>query len=341
MPGRIRRRDWDSRIVAIAILVSIAVSLSAQRTVTRSVWVSVVDDAGRPAVDLTPADFQVTENDVKRDVTRATLGSVPMRIVLMVDSSTPVGPMINDVKLALTAFADTLPAHHEVAFISSGGQIRVRTRPNDPRDKLRADMARFASEGSANAFLDTLLEADKRFLKTAPEQWPAFVIVTTDNGAGRREPDVVAYNKFMNDFLGRGGAAHAVILTGQQTGSVTDLVANLVDNVGGFRQTLNTSNSLPARLKDIAARLDIDHRIMMNRYEITYAGDPRLAAPTVKVDVAREGLQLQMSTRRPYAPYALYAPYLVQAPNKQWRSNPGEDLHQRFGFRSQDRSELQ
>ena len=287
-------------IPAMAMLASMAVSLSAQRTVTRSVWVSVVDGGGRPALDLTAADFQVTEDGVKRDVIRATVGSAPMRIVLMVDSSTPVGPMISDVKTALAAFADTLPAHHEVAFISSGGQIRVRTRPTDRRDKLRAEMARFASEGSANAFLDTLLEADRRFLKPAPEQWPVFVIVTTDSGDGRREPDVVAYNKFMNEFLARGGAAHAVILAGKQTGSVTDLVTNLVDNVGGLRRTVNTSNSLPARLKDIAERLDIDHRIMMNRYEIGYAGDPNITAAIVNVSLSRDDLRLQMSTRRPF-----------------------------------------
>ena len=83
-----------------------------------------------------------------------------------------------------------------------------------------------------------MLEADKRFLKTAPAQWPAFVIVTTDNGEGRREPNIDDYNKFMNDFLARGGAAHAVIVQGKQTGAVTDMVANLVDNVGGIRHTM-------------------------------------------------------------------------------------------------------
>jgi hypothetical protein len=285
---------------AIAIFLSISATLSAQRTVTRSVWVNVVDGAGRPALDLTAADFQVTENGAKREVTRATLGNAPMRIVLMVDSSTPVGPMINNFKTALQTFVETLPPQHEVAFISSGGQIRVRTRPADTRDKLRAEVARFASEGGANAFLDTLLEADKRFFRTAPEQWPAFVIVTTDNGDTRREPDVETYNRFMNDFLARGGAAHAVIVSGQQPGPVTDLTTNLVDNTGGLRQTLNTSNSLPARLKDIAERIDIDHRIMMNRYEVAYAGDPKVTGGVVNVNVSRTDLRLQMSTRRPF-----------------------------------------
>ena len=293
-------RPSGAILFALTIFAAASPSLLAQRTVTRSVFVNAVDTAGRPALDLAPADFQVTEDGVKRQVTRATLGSAPMRIVLMVDSSTPVGPMINDFKTALESFVDILPPQHEVAFISSGGQIRVRTRPNDPREKLRAEVARFAAEGGANAFLDTLLEADKRFLRTAPEQWPVFVVVTTDNGETRKEPDVVAYNTFMNEFLARGGAAHAVIVTGTQFGPVSDILANLVDNVGGLRHTLNTSNSLPERMKDIAERLDIDHRIMMNRYEIAYAGDPKITTGAVNVTTSRPDVRLQMSTRRPF-----------------------------------------
>src|SRR5687767_4687158 len=293
-------RRWRRIVSAIALLLSIPVSLDAQRTVARSIFISALDPIGRPVLDLRPADFQITESGSKREVTSATLGNAPMRIVLMVDSSGPVAPMINTFKKALAVFVDTLPPQHEVAFISSGAQIRVRARPNDSRDKLRAEMARFASEGGANAFLDTLLEADTRFLKTAPVQWPAFVIVTTDNGENRKEPDVVAYNKFMNDFLARGGAAHAVILAGKQSGPVTDLVTNLVDNVGGFRQTLVADNSLPERLREIAERLDIDHRVMMNRYEIAFAGDPAIVEPVVQVSVSRDDVRLQMSTRRPF-----------------------------------------
>ena len=89
-----------------------------------------------------------------------------MRIVLLVDSSTPVGPMLNNFRTALNAFIDELPEEEEVVFVSSGGQIRVRTQPGTDRVKLRAEVARFAAEGGANAFLDTMLEADKRFLKT-------------------------------------------------------------------------------------------------------------------------------------------------------------------------------
>jgi hypothetical protein len=288
------------RALAAAVAIVMAAPLLLAQRVTRSVFVSAVDGGGGPVLNLTAADFQVTESGVKRDVLRASLGNTPLRIVLMVDSSTPVAPMINNFRTALNAFVDELPEVEEVVFISSGGQIRVRSQANSDRGRLRAEIARFASEGGANAFLDTLLEADRRFLKTAPGQWPAFVIVTTDNGDGTREPNVDDYNKFMNDFLARGGIAHAVIVQGRRTGSTTDIVANLVDNTGGIRHTIVTDHSLPARLREIADRLADDHQRMMTRYEVTFSGDAKVIEPVVNITVSRDDVRLQMSVRRPF-----------------------------------------
>ena len=268
---------------------------------TRTVFVSALDSAGAPVLNLTADDFQVTESGVKREVTRAALGNAPMRIVLMVDSSTPVAPMINNFRTALNAFVDELPEVEEVVFISSGGQIRVRT----PAERRSRQAARARSRGLRQKAAPTrssirMLEADKRFLKTAPGQWPAFVFVTTDNGDGTREPNVDDYNKFMNDFLARGGVAHAVIVQGKRTGSITDIVANLVDNTGGVRHTIVTDHSLPERLREIADRLADDHQRMMTRYEVTFSGDAKAIEPVVNITVSRDDVQLQMSVRRPF-----------------------------------------
>jgi hypothetical protein len=287
-------------VVLLVVATAIPFTLSAQRTVTRSVFISAIDDSGMPLPDLTVADVQVTEDGVKREVTRLTLGDEPLRIVLMVDSSTATSAIINTVRAALHAFTDNLPDEHEVAFISTGGQIRVRTRPDDGKDKLRAEIARFASEGGANAFLDTMIEADRRFLKTAPTQWPVFVILTADNGDTRYEPDLRRYNAFMNDFVGRGGAAHAVIVTGQRTGPITELTTNLTENVQGLLVLVNTESSLPARLTAIADRLTADHDRMRTKYEVAFSGDPRVTQPIVNVVSSREGMRLQMSARRPF-----------------------------------------
>ena len=291
--------SWCRAAAAALVFIVVPLSLSAQG-VAKRIYVNAVDTAGRPVADLTAEDFEVTEDGVKRTVKRASLGQAPLRVVLMVDSSTATGPMMNTFRIALNAFSDMLPPEHEVSFITTGGQIRVRTQPSADREKLKTEIARFASEGGANAFLETMIEADNRFLKTAPAQWPIFVIVTTDNGDTRREPDLARYNRFMNDFLSRGGVAHVVVLSGKQTGPVTDMAQNLAQNTGGTFVSIVVDSGLPERLKNIAERLADDHHIMENRYEVEFSGDAKLLQPTIVVKVGRDDVRLQMSPRRPF-----------------------------------------
>ena len=292
-------RRWPAAVAVIAMIVAVGLPVSAQRT-TKRIYVSALDSQGAPVLDLAAADFRVTEDGMKREVTRAALGTAPLRIVLLVDSSTAITPMMAAFRDGLNAFADAIPPEHDVAFITSGGQLRVRTQPKDDRQKLKTEIAHFASEGAANAFLDSLLESDRRFLKPAATQWPVFVIVTTDKGENRREPQIQEYNKFMNDFLARGGAAHAIVILGKGSGPVSDVVENLVTNAQGSRAVINSDSSLAARMKGLAERVVNDHRLMADRYEVEFTGDARLLQPTVNVEVVRDGVRVSMSPRRPF-----------------------------------------
>jgi hypothetical protein len=292
-------RRLVAALATAALVVALPLSTSAQR-VTKRIFVSAVDDKGEPIVDLSARDFQVTENGMKREVSRVTLGTAPMRVVLMVDSSTSIQPMMVSFRHALNVFADALPPEHEVTFVTSGGQIRVRTQPSIDRSQLKTAIGLLAAEGGANAFLETLIESDQRFLKTAPDRWPVFVILTTDMTDSQREPDVARYNKFMNDFLARGGNAHAVLMAGKRSGPITDLTLNLVENVGGLYTPLVADSGLPERLTTIARRLAEDHLQMRDRYEIEFAGETKMAKAIVNVGVSRPGVTLDMSARRPF-----------------------------------------
>jgi hypothetical protein len=282
----------------IVIALSLPLSLLAQR-VPKRVFVSAVDAQGQPVLDLTAAEFRITENSTRRDVTRASLGTAPMRIVLLCDSSTTMSPMVNAYRRALEGFVDLLPPEYEVAFVSSGGQIRVRTQPSTDREKLRVEIGRFAAEGGANAFLETLLESDQRFLQKSAEKWPVFVIVASDTDT-RQEPDVVRYNNFMNGFLARGGAAHVVLFaTGKRIGATSDLAQNLTQNTGGLYEPIIVDSALPGKLKTIAERIVSDHRRMADRYEVEFTGNPNWPTAVVNVEVTRPTVKLEMSPRRP------------------------------------------
>lgn len=287
--------------VLLAILVAILPApLRARQTVSRSVFIEAAGPDNQLLTDVTVADVAVTESGEARKVTRVTPGTAPMRVVVMVDSSTAVLPLMRSFRTALGVFLDALPSQHEVALVSSGGQIRVRMAPTTDRQRLLADIAGFAPLGGANAFLDTLIESDRRFLKSAPQFWPVFVILTTDNGETHREPDIATYNVFMNDLRARAGAVHAVIVQGKKTGPVSVFVTNLSENVAGSLTVVNTDNSLPARMKEIAGRLADDHHKMRGRYEVSFEGDPKIVQPVVAVSVNRPGASVLMSVRRPF-----------------------------------------
>ena len=286
-------------LLAAIILALMPLTLLAQRT-TKLVFVSATDEKGAPVLDLTRADLQVTENGSPREVTRVSRGNGPLRIVLLVDSSTSMGPMMSAFRTALHGFVNAIGPLNEISFISTGGQLRVRTPPTRDRQLLGTEIDRFASGGGANAFLDTLIEADRRFLTSAPGQWPVMVIVTTDNGEVRREFNLDRYNAFMNSFVARGAAAHAVILRGKETGPVSELTLNLVENTRGLHSEINTDISLPDQLAAIARRVNADHEQMANTFEVEFIGDAKQVQPMVNVIVARDGVTLEMSGRRPF-----------------------------------------
>ena len=70
--------------------------------------------------------------------------------------------MLTPMRAALHAFIDNLPSEAEITLITTGGQIRVRVPPTADRQKLHDGVGLFASDGGANAFVDTLLEYGAR-----------------------------------------------------------------------------------------------------------------------------------------------------------------------------------
>jgi hypothetical protein len=104
----------------------------------------------------------------------------------------------------------------------------------------------------------------------------------------------------MADLRARAAAVHAVIIQGKRTGPVSVFLTNLTDNVAGSRAIINTDNSLPARMREIAERLAADHDRMRGRYEVAFEGDPKIVQPVVAVALTREGGRVLMSVRRPF-----------------------------------------
>jgi hypothetical protein len=281
---------------AILLVALLSTSVSAQR-ITRRVFVAATA-GGSPVLDLTAADFQIVDNGTKREATRAVLGKAPMRIVLLVDSSSTVSQMLNPFRAGLNAFFDTLPPEHEIVFITTGGQTRIRVQPTTDRAALKAAAGRFSADGGANSFIETLLESDRRFLSPVP-QWPVVVILTADYGESRITPRIREYNTFMQSFLDRGGSAHGIIIKGPNSGPIADIADNLIQNTGGIHHVVNQASAVEAQLKAIAERLASDHAKMATVYELDFPSDGKIEQPVIEISTNRLNVRLQLFLRRP------------------------------------------
>ncbi len=185
-------------------------------------------------------------------------GPGPLRIVMLVDSSGTVAQMLPQFRAGMNAFLDALPGSPEIAFITTGGQLRIRVPPTTDREQLHRAFNSFAADGGGNSFLDTMLEADKRFLVNSGERRPVFVILMTDTTASRNDVRIDQYNDWLGRFLRRGGRAHGIVVRGVTSGITTEILMNLTDNTGGFYDSLAVANALADRMKLLAQMVAAD-----------------------------------------------------------------------------------
>ncbi|MBZ5559293.1 MAG: VWA domain-containing protein [Acidobacteriia bacterium] len=264
---------------------------------TREVFVSVLDRQGAPMLDLLPNEFKVTETGVPRDVVQASLARSPMRVVLLVDTSDAAGPGLTFMRGGLIAFLDTLPPEHEAMIVSTGRQMRVRVPPTMDRKKLKDAANSLFSDGAGTTLIDSLLEVDDRFIKKTADRWPVFVIITSDGTESSAGAHEKAFNQWTLAQAGRSIVSHAIVMKFKGSGVPEMVAMNVTQNSGGRYDFINTGNSLPEKMKTLAAQLGDDYKQASVKYQVEYATDSKEWKP-VEVTVARDGVRLQITQGR-------------------------------------------
>ena len=115
-----------------------------------------------------------------------------------------------------------------------------------------------------------------------------------ENSAGARE---LAFNKWLDSIAPRGVTAHAVIIKSKGNG-LTEIIANsIAENSGGEYIVVNTSNSVPDKMRALAVKLGDDYQVARTRYEVEFATDAAGSLP-VDIGVLREGVTLRITQTR-------------------------------------------
>src|SRR5262245_19563960 len=158
-----------SRVLAL-VLIGVGMAGGADRawcqSVERTVYASVLDQAGAPVTDLAVRDFVVRENSSDREVLRVSLATEPLELAVLVDTSQAVEPFITDLRRGLTEFLTAIGTRHEIALIGFGERPKALVEYTRDLKRLTDGANRlFAQTGSGAYLMDALIDVSRGLRK--------------------------------------------------------------------------------------------------------------------------------------------------------------------------------
>jgi VWA domain-containing protein len=259
------------------------------QAIERSMYVSVLNQAGQPVPDLGPTDFVIREDNTAREVLKVVPAEEPMQIAVLVDTSQAARDDISHIRTALPPFVAALTSgevKNQVTIIAIGERPTVFADYTTNPANLKKGIDRLWSVRDTGTYLlDGIVEVCQGFKKREARR-PVIVSITTEG----LELSNLHHDQVLEPLRATGAAYHAITL-GRPSSSLSDEVRerNIVldqgpKTTGGRREDLLTSMSLAGELTKLADELT-------HQYRVTYARPQSLIPPErVTVAAAKPGL---------------------------------------------------
>ena len=275
-------------IAAGAAALLFSISLFAQAS-DRVAYVSAWDARSHaPITGLGAEAFSVREDGARREVLRVTPATTPMAVAILIDNSQAVRDHVSDIRRGLTTFVRDLDGIGPISLIGVADRPTILRDYTTNQKELMDGVGKvFAMPDSGATLLDAVVEISKG-LQKRPEDRVAMVIVTTEN----TEFSTRHYTEVL-DALAKGGAMlHAVVLTSPGGSSLEDAARNRASVLdrgpkesGGTRTDILASQAFEVKLKELAAILKSQHRVVYSR--------PQTLIPPQKIEIssAKDGVE--------------------------------------------------
>jgi Ca-activated chloride channel homolog len=117
--------------------------------------VTVIDRDGKYLLNLTQNDFKLFEQDAPQEITNFSSVSVPVNVVLMIDTSRSTKFKIEDIQRAAISFVEQLRPNDRVLVISFDDKIRVQSEFTSDRATLKQAIAK-TKTGSGTKLYDAI-----------------------------------------------------------------------------------------------------------------------------------------------------------------------------------------
>jgi len=202
--------------------------------------VGVVDQRGRPIMNLEKGDFVVLEDGVRQDVARFESTSAPFSVVMLLDMSGSTRSFRQNIKLSASRFLDALGPRDRVAVVEFYSKINLLNDFTTNRETAIQSISVANGGGDTDLYKAITYSLDK--LAKEPSRRKAIVVLTDGVDTQSRNDDRKALSALQPDEM-------AAALRPDSSDSLVRLLAK-ADLQGVTIYPLALPTGDPARLAD-------------------------------------------------------------------------------------------
>jgi len=303
---RIVRASWLAGAALLiaaraVVLAQTPAQVAVSEGLARNVYISVTNDRGTAATDLSPQEVTVKEDGVSRNVLDVQPASATMQIVLLIDDS---GPGIRDVREGVASFVRIVQSSAEIAIVTTAKQNTVLVDFTSDRGALQNAVNRLTTRTTTGGYLLDAIQESARTLVRREAVRPVIVVLALEG----TEYSNVSAGQVLEDVR-RSGAIVYVVSMGKPSMKTmtswnqrpTDSIHEALDETiarstvfaeaprrsGGRTEQIGQASGIPTRLSEIAYEL-------RDQLVVTYAR-PQSAKPAEKIEIAvkRRGVKVR------------------------------------------------
>lgn len=155
--------------------------------------VAVAASSGKPVLNLTQKDFQVFDDGKPQPITHFDLGGDPLSIVLVLETSSRIAPLLPEIRKAGIIFTDiVMGGTGEAAVIGYDDEVDL-LRPMTTDPDLVLDAIRHIREGTSGARLYDALSRAEDLLEAEPAERRRVILVMGEKNDSGSETKLGAF----------------------------------------------------------------------------------------------------------------------------------------------------
>ena len=253
---------------------------------------------GEPVLNLSPDDFDVSEEGRSAGIVSARLDTDPMKIAVLIDNGDRLMETnaLNPLRDGLDAFLDTLAPQHEISLVTIGRSVQQRVDFTADRAELKEGVGLlFPDRGAGARLLDGVRETWRRRFED-DDPFPVMVLVLTDGTETSGNYNDNQYADLLNPLIANGVTVHAVMLAtrggvrAQQR--LPQYAFNIVEATGGVLENFVAPNGYESVLPRLAERMNDHYDTVSKRYRLLFE---RPDPPGMRLSVSVTGNDLAFS----------------------------------------------